>query len=151
MISLSLHPIFRMGFCFGFSFGGFAIRLPWISAFAMRENTYISSLFFRKNCYICRWKRSFCHESHCKYRGLQIPILDTSELQIRWNGEQGKVADAKPRGAHLWFHGEHDIHTNKPSKKWTKGLSYKTQMHTFAAGWKDCPNGTSASWQPENM
>jgi len=28
VISLSLHPIFRMGFCFGFSFGGFAIRLP---------------------------------------------------------------------------------------------------------------------------
>ena len=39
---------------------------------------------------------------------MQIPILDTSELQIRWNGEQGEVADAKPRRAHLRFHGEHD-------------------------------------------
>ena len=26
------------------------------------------------------------HESHSKQRGLQIPILGASELQIRWNG-----------------------------------------------------------------
>ena len=34
--------------------------------------------------------------------------------------EQEEVEDAKPRGAHLRVHGEHDaqavLHTNKPSK-----------------------------------
>jgi len=44
------------------------------------------SLVFPKKLLYLPLKKNYCHESHSHRRGLQIPILGTSKLQIRWNG-----------------------------------------------------------------